>query len=205
MALIRPPQPPASPAACAQSWAEQLVQGSAAERRAAARALGEQPGNSTLLLQQLNEECDSSVIEALITALALQADEPAVLALLDCLRSEDAMLRNEAVVALKSAGRQHPQLLLSALHDSDPDVRILTVNILESLQLPQVESWLIELISHDSQINVCACAIDLLCEVASEQALPALLQCRERFAGEDYLVFAIDIALRRLGEVPSES
>lgn len=181
-----------------QSLITQLQQGTPAERRDAARAMATLADAGALLTSQLEEESDRSVIEALITSLAERADEGAVTALLDCLRSEDAALRNDAIEALKTAGGQHPHLIQEALADSDSDMRILTIGILESLRHPDVELWLIELIEHDPHLNVCACAVDLLCEVGTERAVPGLELCRSRFPGEAYLDFAIGLALSRL-------
>ncbi len=181
-----------------QALTMQLQQGAAGERREAARALAALPQTSALLARQLEEETERSVLEALVTSLAELADETAVTALLDCLRSEDAALRNDAIEALKVAGRHHPALIQDALADSDSDVRILAIGILESLKHPDVELWLIDLIEHDPHLNVCACAVDLLCEVGTERAVPALELCRARFPDEAFLDFAIGLALTRL-------
>lgn len=181
-----------------QALTMQLQQGAAGERREAARALAALPHTSALLARQLEEETERSVLEALVTSLAERADEMAVTALLDCLRSEDAALRNDAIAVLKVAGRHHPALIQDALADSDSDVRILAIGILESLKHPDVELWLIDLIEHDPHLNVCACAVDLLCEVGTERAVPALENCRARFPDEAFLDFAIGLALTRL-------
>lgn len=181
-----------------QALTMQLQQGAAGERREAARALAALPQTSALLARQLEEEIERSVLEALVTSLAERADEMAVTALLDCLRSEDAALRNDAIEALKVAGRHHPALIQDALADSDSDVRILAIGILESLKHPDVELWLIDLIEHDPHLNVCSCAVDLLCEVGTERAVPALESCRARFPDEAFLDFAIGLALTRL-------
>jgi HEAT repeat protein len=83
------------------------------------------------------------------------------------------------------------------LHDPDPDVRIFAVNILESLKHPLVETWLIEVIGNDPHVNVCATAVDLLGEVGSSLAIPALTALRDRFSDEPYIGFAVDIAIKR--------
>ena len=181
-----------------EQWLEQLCAGDSALRREAAMALGLIAGCSQALIAQLDQETHASVIEALIGALAHQADEAAVLALIDCIRSEDASLRNDAIEALKSAGAAQPHLIQQALNDSDSDVRILAVGILETLRHPEVELWLIELLEQETHVNVCACAIDVLCEVGSARALDVLELCRERFAEHDYLVFSLELALKRL-------
>lgn len=200
MALIRPVTrtPSAAEPAPLGELSARLRDGEACERRQAARDLAAFAEASELLAAQLREEDQPSVREALITSLASLADACAVEALLDCLRSEDAALRNDAIEALKSAGAGHPQLIREALGDSDADVRILAIGILESLRHPDVELWLIDLLEQDPHLNVCACAVDLLCELGSERALEALQECRARFAEEPYLHFAIDLALQRL-------
>ena len=38
--------------------------------------------------------------------------------------------------------------------------------------------------------NVCAAAIDVLAEVGTEEAIPAIEQCGRRFAGTPFLPFA---------------
>jgi hypothetical protein len=86
------------------------------------------------------------------------------------------------------------------LADADPDVRIFTVNVLESLCHPDVESWLIDVITTDQHINVCATAVDLLSEVGTQLALNPLAQLKTRFADEPYIQFAADLALRRIRE-----
>jgi HEAT repeat protein len=181
----------------------QLREDSAVSRRLAARDLAKFPEASHSLAERLEEEGDAAVREALITSLAGLADDTAVLALIDCLRSEDAALRNDAIEGLKSAGRRHPELIHDALQDTDPDVRTLAVGVLESLRHPEVEQWLIDLLEQETQLNVCACAVDLLCEIGSERTIFALECCRERFPGEAYLHFAIELAIQRLRGEPA--
>ena len=89
-------------------------------------------------------------------------------------------------------------MMQGLLCDPDPDVRIFTVNILESLCHPDVEAWLIEVISTDPHINVCATAVDLLSEVGTEKSLAPLEQLKQRFPDAPYMQFAADLALRRL-------
>ena len=98
--------------------------------------------------------------------------------------------------ALKRIG----PILESLLEDTDPDVRIFTVNILESLQYPLVEELLIKVITHDNHVNVCATAVDLLGEVGDEKAQLALQNLKQRFPGEPYIQFAADLALKRINE-----
>jgi HEAT repeat protein len=84
------------------------------------------------------------------------------------------------------------------LADSDPDVRIFAVNILDSRRQPDVESWLIEVIEKDVHLNVCATAVDLLCEVGTEAALEPLLRLKVRFVSEVFIQFAANRAIKRI-------
>ena len=136
-------------------------------RRWAARDLLDCPGATTALVDRLQVEADIAVREVILTTLTRLGDDVAVAGLVQCLRSEDATLRNEAIEAMKQLPDEVAPIMRELLHDQDPDVRIFTVNILESLRHPAVESWLIEVIEEDTQVNVCATAVDLLGEVGS--------------------------------------
>jgi tRNA A37 threonylcarbamoyladenosine synthetase subunit TsaC/SUA5/YrdC len=60
---------------------------------------------------------------------------------------------------------------------------------------------LIEVIERDAHVNVCATAVDLLCEVGTEAAIDPLLQLKARFIREPYIQFAADLALKRIREI----
>ena len=168
-------------------------------RRWSARDLAQYPHATTALVAQLRLENDISVREVILTSLTRIGDEIAVAGLIDCLRSEDAPMRNEAIEAMKSLPREVAPIMSGLLSDIDPDVRIMAVNVLESLRHPKVEAWLIEVIDHDPMVNVCATAVDLLGEVGSTAARDPLLRLKQRFADEPYIQFASDLALKRIG------
>jgi len=89
-------------------------------------------------------------------------------------------------------------IMRALLHDPDPDVRILAINILESLRHPEVESWLLAVIDTEPVLNVCGTAVDLLTEVGTAAAREPLRRLQERFAAEPYIQFATQLALKRL-------
>lgn len=171
---------------------------SATTRRWAARDLVNCPQSAAALVARLMLEPDLSVREVILTTLTRLGDATAVAGLVDCLRSEDAALRNEAIEAMKQLPDEVAPIMHRLLTDADPDVRIFSVNVLESLRHPDVESWLIEAITQDAHINVCATAVDLLSEVGSAAALVPLEQLKARFASEPYIQFAANLALRRI-------
>ena len=183
-----------------ESLAAELENANPTSRRWAARDLADCPAASAALVNRLQREEDISVREVILTSLTSLGDEVAVAGLVDCLRSEDVALRNEAIEAMKQLPDEVEPIMLGLLADTTPDVRIFAVNILESLRHPEVESWLIAVIDSDSHLNVCATAVDLLGEVGSSAAQEALLRLKTRYADEPYIQFAADLALKRIAE-----
>lgn len=118
--------------------------------------------------------------------------------MVQCLRSENAQLRGEAIEAMKALPDEVAPIMNGLLHDTDPDVRIMAVIILESLRHPNVEAWLIDVIDRDPMVNVCGTAVDLLGEVGTAAARDALLRLKQRFGSEPYIQFAADLALQRI-------
>jgi HEAT repeat protein len=147
----------------------------------------------------LQREEDSSVREIILTTLTQLGNAEAVAGLVNCLRSEDASLRNEAIEAMKLLPDEVAPIMGQLLKDPDPDVRIFAVNVLESLRHDQVEEWLNEVINHDAHVNVCAAAVDLLGEVGTLQSLEALNYLKARFPDEPFIRFATDLAIKRIG------
>ncbi len=170
------------------------------KRRWAARDLAIYSQAAPVLIERLFLEQDSSVREAILISLTQIGDDTAVQGFIRCLRSEDARLRNEAIDAMKNLPDAVAPIMKNLLNDVDPDVRIFSVNVLESLRHPQVENWLIRVISHDENLNVCGTATDLLCEVGTLAAVLPLEALKQRFPDEPYIAFAADLALRRIRE-----
>jgi len=169
-------------------------------RRWAARDLVNCPDSSGALVNRLRMEMDPSVREVIFTTLTHLGDSTAVAGLVEFMRSEDVSLRNEAIEAMKQLPDAVAPIMRDLLTDESSDMRIFAVNILESLRHPDVELWLREVIERDPHINVCATAVDLLGEVGSHDALRSLEQLKARFAGQAYIKFAADLAIKRIQE-----
>ena len=179
---------------------QQLVDNSAEKRRWAARDLLDCPGSAQALVQQLGVEQDASVREIIFTSLTRMGGSTAVAGLVQCMRSEDAALRNEAIESMKQLPAAVAPIMRELLSDADSDMRIFAVNILESLRHANVEQWLIDVIERDAHVNVCATAVDLLGEVGSAAALEPLKRLKLRFAPETYIQFAANLAIKRIRE-----
>ncbi len=167
-------------------------------RRWAAKDIVSYSGASLVLVERLKKEPCRDVREAIFTSLIHIKDEVAMEGLIDCLRSEDASLRNESIEAIKLLSEEAEPLLKNLLHDVDADVRIFAVNILESLKHPDLEDWLIEVINRDRDINVCASAADLLAEIGTEKSIKPLRELLVRFSDEPYIRFVVETAIKRI-------
>jgi HEAT repeat protein len=101
-------------------------------RRWAARDLVNCPDVAGALVDRLKREDDLSVREVILTTLTRLGNATAVAGLVDCLRSENVALRNEAIEAMKELPDEVAPIMHGLLADPDPDVRIFAVNILGS-------------------------------------------------------------------------
>ncbi|GCL61994.1 HEAT repeat domain-containing protein [Pseudaquabacterium pictum] len=176
----------------------QLRSGDVEQRRWAARDLAAHPQAASALGEQLLTETDASVRESMLTSLTSQASEAAAGALLPLLRSEDAQLRNGAIEALAGMPQAAGPRIAGLLRDADVDVRIFTVNLLGELRHPQVLPWLLQVLARDPEVNVVAAAVEVLAEVGSPEHGDALRAARARFAGDDFIGFAVDMAVERI-------
>lgn len=181
------------PGLCAQ-----LRDGTAEQRRWAARDLAGQAGTMGLLGERLLAERDVRVREALLTSLTATPCEDAVTALLPLLRSEDAQLRNGAIEALSSMPQAVGPRIARLLEDADADVRIFTVNLLGDLKHDQVVPWLLQVLQRDAAVNVVAAAIEVLAEVGAPEHVKPLRQATRRFADDPFIGFAADMAAQRI-------
>ena len=203
MALIKadsqtiPPSPP-PPMRGLPALLADLAAADPAVRRTAVRDLAGYPQAAMNLCDLLEREANSSVRAALFSTL-ITLHSPAVAGRLAVhLHSDDVVLRNGAIEALQEmpdAVAPHLQRLLS---DDDSDVRIFAVNILAVLRHLQAPEWLAAVVRSDPHINVCAAAIDGLAEVGRPESLNDLDDLSRRFAGNAFMEFAIDAAMRRI-------
>jgi HEAT repeat protein len=184
-----------------EGLAAALEDSNAAVRRHAAKKITSCLDAATALVSRLKREENTAVREAILNSLLRLHDPSIGQGLADCLRSEDAALRNDVIEAFRQLGDEVAPILRSLLADPDPDVRIFVVNILNSESHSDVEQWLIEVIERDEHVNVCATAVDLLCEVGAEASIDPLLRLKTRFAHDAYIQFAADLALKRIREI----
>jgi HEAT repeat protein len=190
------PPPDAAEPTCAELLAD-LESSSAQTRRAAARGLGTYPEAAANLCAALAAEVVESVREAIFTALIIVGTKAAAEGLIPLLQSEDVGLRNGAIEALKTMPNSSGECL-SEIFASSTDVRIFGVEILGALQHPDRQTWLLQVIEADNEINVCATAVEALLDCGDRSAVAPLLQLLARFPDEPFLEFSIQTVLARI-------
>ncbi len=169
------------------------------ERRwSAARRLGDRPGAAAPLAAALSGETEPRVVEAIFTSLARRGGEESAAHLFPLLRSDDAALRNGAIEALQSMPAALAGHIDELLCDPDSDVRIFAVELTRKMPATPAAASLCRLLDREPHPNVCAAAIDVLVEIGTRDAIPHLERCRDRFAHQPFLPFAIAAAIETL-------
>lgn len=170
-----------------------------AERRwTAARALSGDVDAVPALAEALGREPVPRVREAIMTALMRIGNAASVEAILPYLRSQDAGVRGDAIEALQALPDAIAPFMAPLLSDSDSDVRLLATELARNMDAAESTRLLCSLIEREQHPNVCAAAIEVLTEVGTPQALPALKKCAVRFAATPFLPFAISVAIARI-------
>jgi HEAT repeat protein len=169
-------------------------------RWSAARALGGHADAVAALAAALAREHVPRVREAIMTALMRTGDEASILALLPYLRSQDAGQRGTAIEALQALPEAILPFMPKLLADSDSDVRILATELARNMPAKDATRVLCGLIEREQHPNVCAAAIDVLAEVGTRDAVPALKACAERFASTPFVPFAASITIARISD-----
>jgi HEAT repeat protein len=143
-------------------------------------------------------EADLRVREAIFTSLVRIGSRDAVEAVIFCLRGDDAALRTGALDAMRAMiGAVHP-VLPSLLADPDADIRVLACDLARELPSADATKLLCDVLSRETEANVCAAAVDVLADVGGAAALPVLETTAARFGDVTFLRFAVKIALERI-------
>ena len=136
--------------------------------------------------------------EAIMTALMRIGDDASVAALLPDLRSPDAGRRGAAIEALQALPETVAPFVTALFADGDIDVRILAVELVRGMPAEKATALLCSLLDTEPHPNVVAAAVDVLAELGTREALPALHACARRFAAVPFLPFAVATAIARI-------
>jgi HEAT repeat protein len=164
----------------------------------AARALGSRAEAVPELAAALSTEQVPRVRQALVTALMRIGDDASVCRASALSSLSDAAVRSSAIEALQGLPEAVGPFVAGLLQDGDSDVRILASELVRNLSAEKATRILCSLIEGEQHPNVCAAAIDVLAEVGTPAALPALHACAKRFSETPFLPFAISVAISRI-------
>lgn len=206
MPLIKRGRPETQTAATSPvegSLAARLVAGNASERWTAARALSGETRAVSALASAVQSEAAAEVRDAIFTSLMMIRTPEAAEALTNLLRSDVAHLRTGALDALDSIVDVARPFLPALLSDADPDVRLLSCELVRTLGGADGTALLCAMLADEQHVNVCGAAVDVLSEVGTASALDVLRQCETRFASDAYLKFAIADAIARVTQRPA--
>jgi len=205
MPLIRKPvDTPATHSAVPVDVLKGLHEGDQDQRWAAARAAADVSGGADALANALQSESAPQVREAIFTSLMRIGSPTSIASVVRFLRSDDASLRTGALDALRTRHDVVRAHLPSLMADADTDVRVLSCEVVRGLPSAEATQMLCDLLSRESEPNVCAAAVDVLAEVGDARALTVLAECEKRFHDTPFLAFATKIATARILEQSTE-
>ena len=153
------------------------------------------------LARQLADEPDLACRAQLLDALIAQASAATVAALTGLFHHADPAVRAAGGEGLRLVD---PALLRPALakllDDPASDIRIRALDVIERTPDVQTETMLIALLEREPVDNVCGVVLDLLAEIGTSAAVPAIRAARLRFANAPFIAFAANLALTQIGE-----
>jgi len=168
------------------------------KRRWAAWDLSRYPAAVPALLEALVVEPEQVVREAILDALQHIGGLDVVAGLIPLLHSPDAALRCGVIAVLEPLPEFAARHIISMLHDNDAGRRILAIDLMQTLVLPQTEEWLLIMLEDETRPAVVMAALDCLGSVGSTEILPELLSLTRRFVGQDELVQAVRAVMRHI-------
>jgi HEAT repeat protein len=177
---------------------QRLADGNPDERRGAARALASDPKALPSLGACITRETDPSVRSALFTSISEIGGPAAATLVAPLVDSADTAVRWLAIGTLKRLGPDAEAALDTLLNHPDADVRLLAIEVTRAWAPEQAAPRLLRIIEADQSANVCVAAVDVATEVGTTVLLEPLQSLRLRFAGQDFLAFAIDVAFDRI-------
>jgi HEAT repeat protein len=89
--------------------------------------------------------------------------------------------------------------LASMLNHEDHNVRIYVLTALGMVKNPRAAAIALQAALTDTNINVCAAALDVIAASGSAELIPQVNAVANRFPNQPFLAFAARAAIRRIG------
>lgn len=211
--LIRKPSPPEEactsvPSGSVAVLTEVLHSGNAADCIQHLSQLEDMPEPCrSVALARLEMEQDGRLQQTLLNHLIPGLKEDELVWLMTLLQSSNASLRNQVIDGLAQIrdGRLAETLsmkLTEQLHAPDPDVRVLTLNLVAALHWQSLADTVGLIVSEDCDLNVCMTAVETLLVLDARQQWPRIAGLVERFPDRPFVQFTLDQA-RRAWSLPA--
>ncbi len=155
-------------------------------------------GGAEFLVEYLkNEDVHKNVATKIASVIsAMEADEAPIEMVMDLLKLDNAYIRNLGISILRDFGDSIKYYIVKFLIGDDRDLRIFAINVLGDVDFPESREMLVELLESEEDVNVAMTAVDYMGEIGEEEDIPLLESLKERFAGEVYVEFAVDGAIK---------
>jgi len=129
---------------------------------------------------------------------SMDPDEAPIEMIMELLKLEDAYIRNLGISMLRDFGGSIKYYIVKFLIGDDRDLRIFAINVLGDVDFAESRDMLVELLENEEDVNVAMTAVDYMAEIGEEEDIPLLESLKERFAGEFYVEFAVDGAIKMI-------
>jgi HEAT repeat protein len=106
------------------------------------------------------------------------------------LKSDNAYLRNSAILFLQQYGVEVKSFIHKLMADNDRDIRIFAINILGDVKFEDSVDMLREFIKNETDINALMTAIDYMGEIGEYEDIELLEIIKQKF-NDDYITFGI--------------
>ncbi|QSZ42291.1 HEAT repeat domain-containing protein [Sulfurimonas aquatica] len=157
-------------------------------------------GGGEYLIEYINnEDADKKLSTKVASVISnMDSNEAPIEKIMDLLRLENAYVRNLGISMLRDFGDSIRYYIIKFLIGDDKDLRIFAINVLGDVNFSESRDMLVELLETEQEINVAMTAVDYMAEIGEEEDIPLLESLKERFAGEFYVQFAVDGAVKMI-------
>jgi len=145
------------------------------------------------------EDADKNTSTKIASVISsMDAEDAPIEKIMDLLKLDNAYIRNLGISILRVFGDSIKYYIVKFLIGDDRDLRIFAINVLGDVDFAESRDMLVELLETEEDINVAMTAVDYMAEIGEEEDIPLLESLKERFAGEFYVEFAVDGAIKMI-------
>lgn len=156
-------------------------------------------GAEYLLAYISNEKADKHLSTKIASVISNMDSKIAPIEkIMDLLKLDNAYARNLGISMLRNFGDAIKYYIVKFLIGDDRDLRIFAINVLGDVNFSESRDMLIELLQNEKDINVAMTAVDYLAEIGEVEDIELLKSLKERFAGDFYVKFAVDSAIKSI-------